>query len=100
MIVDVAQAAGVVEIDLAVTPVDFVAGTAAKWLMGPAGVGYLHVADRYLGATPPTTGWLAAANVADWDEHVMVDCTTMRCGSKAASPTSSGSLARRRLRFP
>ena len=67
VIVDVAQAAGVVEIDLAVTPVDFLAGTAAKWLMGPAGVGYLHVADRYLGATPPTTGWLAASNVADWD---------------------------------
>ena len=35
--------------------------------MGPAGVGFLYIADPYLGATPPAVGWLAAANVSDWD---------------------------------
>ena len=68
-LIDGAQAVGVVDIDLAKTPLDFVAGTAAKWLMGPAGVGYLHIDDRHLDATPPTTGWLAASNVGDWDLH-------------------------------
>lgn len=78
-LIDGAQAVGVVDIDLAATPLDFVAGTAAKWLMGPAGVGYLHIADRHLGATPPTTGWLAAANVGDWDlRHAELHDDAMR----------------------
>lgn len=72
VLVDGAQAVGVVPVDLHRTPVDFLAGTASKWLMGVAGVGYLHVADEYLAATPPTTGWFSAANVADWDSRLGV----------------------------
>ena len=49
------------------TPVDFLAGTASKWLMGPTGVGYLYLADDYLGATPPNVGWMSASNVDEWD---------------------------------
>jgi selenocysteine lyase/cysteine desulfurase len=67
VLADGAQAAGVVDVDLASTPIDFLAGTASKWLMGPAGVGYLHLANQYLDATPPSLGWMAAANVGDWD---------------------------------
>jgi cysteine desulfurase / selenocysteine lyase len=67
VLADGAQAVGVVDIDLARTPIDFLAGTATKWLMGPAGVGFLHLADQYLDVTPPNVGWLAAANVGDWD---------------------------------
>jgi cysteine desulfurase/selenocysteine lyase len=67
LIVDAAQALGLVDVDLRTTPVDFMAGTTSKWLMGPTGVGYLYVADEYLGATPPNVGWMSASNVDDWD---------------------------------
>jgi cysteine desulfurase / selenocysteine lyase len=67
LIVDGAQAVGVVDVNACDPPLDFLACTAGKWLMGPAGVGFLYVADRYLEATPPAVGWYAAANVGDWD---------------------------------
>jgi len=67
LIVDGAQAVGLVDVDLAATRVDFLAGTTSKWLMGPTGVGYLFVADEYLGATPPNVGWMSASNVDQWD---------------------------------
>ncbi|MBL9214290.1 MAG: aminotransferase class V-fold PLP-dependent enzyme [Opitutaceae bacterium] len=65
--IDAAQALGVVEVDVRRPPLDFLACTASKWLMGPAGVGFLHVADRHLQAAPPAAGWLSAANVGEWD---------------------------------
>ena len=39
LVVDGSQELGVVPIDLQATPLDFLATTASKWLMGPAGVG-------------------------------------------------------------
>lgn len=72
LIVDGAQALGVLNVNVADPPVDFLATTASKWLMGPAGVGFLYVADRYLDATPPAVGWLSAANTADWDVRTCV----------------------------
>lgn len=70
--VDAAQALGVIPVDVQAAPVDFLAATASKWLMGPAGVGFLYVADRYLDAVPPAVGWCAAANVPDWDVRTCV----------------------------
>jgi cysteine desulfurase / selenocysteine lyase len=67
LIVDGAQAVGVVDVHASDPPLDFLACTASKWLMGPAGVGFLYVADKYLDAAPPGAGWYAAANIADWD---------------------------------
>ena len=67
LIVDAAQAVGLIDIDVNDPPVEFLATTASKWLMGPAGIGFLHVSDRYLTAVPPMAGWFAAANVSDWD---------------------------------
>lgn len=67
LIVDGAQALGLVDVSVKDPPLDFLATTASKWLMGPAGIGFLYVSDRYLEATPPTIGWFSAANVSDWD---------------------------------
>ena len=79
LVVDGAQAVGLVHIDAQNPPLDFLATTASKWLMGPAGVGFLYVADPYLTATPPTVGWLSAANVADWDvRHCQLHEDAMR----------------------
>jgi selenocysteine lyase/cysteine desulfurase len=67
LIIDAAQALGVVGVNVHRPHIDFLACTASKWLMGPAGVGYLYIDDRYLDRTPPGAGWLSAANVGDWD---------------------------------
>ncbi len=67
LLVDGAQAIGAVRLDVNDPPLDFLATTASKWLMGPTGLGFLCVSQRYLGATPPGAGRLAAANVGDWD---------------------------------
>ena len=67
LIVDGAQALGLIDMDVNHPPVDFLAGTASKWLMGPTGIGFLYLQDKYLDMTPPSVGWLSAANLADWD---------------------------------
>ena len=67
LLVDGAQALGLAAVDVNDAGIEFLAGTASKWLMGPTGVGFLYVADRYLDAAPPSVGWLSAANVGDWD---------------------------------
>ncbi|MBT3271939.1 MAG: aminotransferase class V-fold PLP-dependent enzyme [Spirochaetales bacterium] len=67
LIIDGAQALGLVDLNASDPPLDFLATTASKWLMGPTGVGFLHVHDKYLNSAPPAPGWLAAANVGDWD---------------------------------
>lgn len=67
LLIDGAQAVGLVDVDVQNPPIDFLAGTMSKWLMGPAGLGYLYVADRFMDARPPAAGWFSAANVADWN---------------------------------
>ena len=60
-IVDVAQSAGVVPLDLIEQGVDLAAGTAMKWLLGPPGIGYLYVSEALLAATgAPQVGYLGA----------------------------------------
>ena len=79
LIVDAAQALGLIDVDVNDPAMDFLACTASKWLMGPAGVGFLYVADRYLEATPPGVGWYSAANVAAWDvRHCKLHCDARR----------------------
>ncbi len=67
LMVDGAQAIGLLDVDVSQSEPDFLATTASKWLMGPTGIGFLYVADRYLQAEPPWPGWLSASNVGEWD---------------------------------
>jgi len=67
LIVDAAQALGVIDVNVNNPEIDFLACTASKWLMGPTGVGFLYIGEHYLKSPPPTVGWLAAANRNDWD---------------------------------
>ncbi len=61
VVVDAAQSAGAVPIDLRETPVDFLAVPAFKWLLGPLGAGFLHVREDWIGRSePPLIGWLGA----------------------------------------
>lgn len=59
LVVDGAQSAGALNIDLHASGVDFFATTAMKWLLGTAGVGFLYVAARHLERQPPTAGWVS-----------------------------------------
>ena len=48
LIVDVAQTAGAMPVDLDAEGIDIAVGTTMKWLLGPPGVGFLCVRDEYL----------------------------------------------------
>jgi len=67
LIIDAAQALGVININVNEIKPSFLVCTASKWLMGPAGVGFLYISDHYLDSTPPNVGWFAAANRNDWN---------------------------------
>ncbi len=59
-VVDAAQAAGAIEIDLHRSELDFYALPGQKWLMGPEGVGALYVAEQRIAQCQPTfVGYLS-----------------------------------------
>ena len=62
LLVDGAQSAGALNIDLHATGVDFFSTTAMKWLLGPAGVGFFYVAKRHIDRQPPTAGWVSTTH--------------------------------------
>ncbi len=64
ILVDGAQTAGVLPIDLTALPVDAYAISGQKWLCGPEGTGALYVGSRALDRIEPTVvGW---ASVTAW----------------------------------
>lgn len=67
IIIDGAQAVGMIPLDIKKLEIDFLVCTASKWLFGPTGIGFLYIGDRFLDANPPCVGWLAAENRNDWD---------------------------------
>ncbi len=73
LIVDVAQTAGVVPIDLDVEGVDMAVGTTMKWLLGPPGIGFLCVRAEYLESTPGLDLGYMAVEVAgeEWPQATL-----------------------------
>lgn len=62
-IVDVAQSAGVVPIDVAAWGADFVIGSCVKWLCGGPGAGFLWVNPEIVSACAPVdVGWFSHAD--------------------------------------
>ena len=69
-IVDVAQSAGTVPIDVRYWDADFVVGSCVKFLCGGPGAGFLWVNDRVLNACSPTdVGWFSHADPFEFDIH-------------------------------
>jgi len=67
-VVDVAQSAGILPIDIAQWPVDAVAGSALKWLCGGPGAGFLWVSPGLAGRVAPVDrGWFSHANPFEMD---------------------------------
>jgi selenocysteine lyase/cysteine desulfurase len=69
-VVDVAQSAGVVPIDVGDWDADFVVGSCVKFLCGGPGAGFLWVNDRVLDECKPTdVGWFSHADPFEFDIH-------------------------------
>ncbi len=70
LVVDAAQSAGVVPIDVVEMQIDFLACPTFKWLYGPLGAGFLYVRDALLTlGPPPLVGWMSARNPEAFDVH-------------------------------
>ncbi len=72
LVVDAAQSAGVVPIDVGEASVDFLCCPTFKWLWGPLGAGFLYVRKGLLKlGPPPLVGWMSARRPAGFDIHSM-----------------------------
>jgi selenocysteine lyase/cysteine desulfurase len=67
LILDVAQSLGVTPVDLSHQGITMAAGTASKWLLGPAGIGFLYIRRDFQDRPPPAPGWMGAGNAGDWE---------------------------------
>lgn len=69
-VVDVAQSAGIVPVDVSHWDADFVVGSCVKFLCGGPGAGFLWVSDRVLHECRPTdVGWFSHADPFEFDIH-------------------------------
>jgi kynureninase len=69
-VVDVAQSAGVLPIDLGHWQADFVMGSCVKWLCGGPGAGFLWVNPDVLGqCEPKDVGWFSHEAPFEFDIH-------------------------------
>ncbi|MFC3034535.1 aminotransferase class V-fold PLP-dependent enzyme [Pseudoalteromonas fenneropenaei] len=70
VIVDVAQAAGVLPLSLLQLQPDALLGSSVKWLCGGPGAAYLWVCDALLAeCQPKDVGWFSHANPFEFDIH-------------------------------
>ena len=60
LLVDHFQGAGTYPLDVRRAGVDFLVTGVYKWLMGPAGLGFLYVKREHHGLLPTTSGWYGA----------------------------------------
>ena len=80
LVVDGAQSAGAMHIDLHETDVDFFSTTAMKWLLGAAGVGFLYVARRFHDRLPSRAGYAGAHSFDIHDFRLKDDARRFELG--------------------
>lgn len=69
-ILDIAQSAGVIPLDLQVTKPDFMLGSSVKWLCGGPGAAYLWVNPEIIEHCEPLdVGWFSHENPFEFDIH-------------------------------
>ena len=67
-IVDVAQSAGVIPLNLTELDADFMIGSSVKWLCGGPGAAYLWINERHITRlTPKDVGWFSHENPFEFD---------------------------------
>ncbi|HDD67265.1 MAG TPA: aminotransferase class V-fold PLP-dependent enzyme [Candidatus Thorarchaeota archaeon] len=87
LVVDIIQAAGWADFNLAQLDVDFAAAQAAKWMIGPIGAGFIYVSDRTLEVMKPRfTSWWGVENVMEFgyaERKLLKDARKFHVGSLA-----------------
>lgn len=69
-LIDVAQSAGIVPLDLGQLQPDFMIGSSVKWLCGGPGAAYLWVNSKHIeGCQPKDVGWFSHENPFEFDIH-------------------------------
>jgi len=85
--VDIIQAAGCFDTDLAKIGVDFATGQAAKWLLGPVGAGYIYVGQSVMDKLNPRfIGWWGVEELMDFEYYErtpLPDARKFQVGSPA-----------------
>ena len=75
LVVDAIQSLGALPLDVAEVRPDFLVAGAYKWLLGPYGVGFMHVAEGYREGKPVEHNWInrrgseAFARVAEYQDE-------------------------------
>lgn len=79
-IIDVAQSAGVIPLDLNALDADFMIGSSVKWLCGGPGAAYLWVSPKQIGVCEPKdVGWFSHQNPFEFDiNHFQYNATTLK----------------------
>lgn len=68
LVSDIIQAAGWINVDYDKTGVDFAAGQAAKWLVGPIGAGYVYINDDVMNQISPRyLSWWGCKNLVQFE---------------------------------
>ncbi|GIU13021.1 class V aminotransferase [Shewanella sp. c952] len=69
-LIDIAQSAGVVPLDLNALQADFMIGSSVKWLCGGPGAAYLWVNNQHIAdCQPKDVGWFSHENPFEFDIH-------------------------------
>ncbi len=73
LFIDAIQGLGVLPLDLAQTPVDFLAADGHKWLLGPEGAGVFYIREEHLNRLRPLgVGWNSVAHAHDFSHIELV----------------------------
>lgn len=78
-VVDGTQSVGALSIDVARAGIDVLAVSSHKWMLGPAGIGFVHVSDRALERIrPDIVGWLSVEQPFAFDYRLELPRTADR----------------------
>jgi selenocysteine lyase/cysteine desulfurase len=66
LVIDASQSLGALPLDASALKPDFIVAVGYKWLLGPFGVGYMYVAERYWDGEPIEENWINRAGSQDF----------------------------------
>ncbi|MHA2140933.1 MAG: aminotransferase class V-fold PLP-dependent enzyme [Candidatus Thorarchaeota archaeon] len=87
LVADIIQAAGWADTNLIKEDVDFAAGQAAKWMLGPIGAGYIYVSEGVIEELKPKyLGWWGVKGIDEYtyfEREPFLDAKKFQVGSPA-----------------
>lgn len=79
LVVDGTQAVGAVTLDVELLGVDVLAVSAHKWMLGPFGIGFVHLSQRAMERLAPSTvGWLSVEDPFAFDHEPVLAADARR----------------------